>query len=407
MKKLILITNNFPFGSGEEFIETEIKYLSSKFDAISVLTFSSDTKERRFVPNNVSVFSIKIGKSIWDFFYMPLLALKIDFYKEIFVIRKDFKTSITLNKIKKIISYMLYGFKLKKIINKYHLNNSNDIYLYSYWMLIPAYTISNINKTNVFKFCRAHRGDLYHDRNELNYLPFRRYILNHLDRVFTVSEDGREYLMNNFNIIDKQNIIVSRLGISNLFCPKKYKPSVTFNIVSCSYITSIKRLDQIIDVLSSITSRKINWIHIGDGPLLDDIQSYANEKLFKHNITYKFKGRLSNNAVYNYYRNTQIDLFINLSDSEGIPVSIMEAISFGIPVLAKDVGGNREIVSNNNGFLVSNDASLQDISETFIGFLESKPEDIYKLRLNSRKLFEEKFNAEKNYRKFIEDMEQI
>ena len=407
MKKLILITSNFPFGSGEEFIETEIKFLSSKFDAISIIALSSDAKEHRSVPNNVSVFLIKIGKSFWDFFYIPFLAMKPDFYREIFVIQKDFNTSISINKIKQMIIYMLYGFKLKKIINKYHLNNSDEIYLYSYWMLFPAYALSKLNKTNVYKFCRAHGGDLYHDRNELNYLPFRKYILNHLDRVFTVSEDGKEYLMKNFNIINNQKIIVSRLGISNPDIPKKYKPSNTFKIISCSYITNIKRLDQIIDVLSLINNYKINWIHIGDGPLLDDIQCYANEKLIKHNITFKFKGHLSNDSIYNYYRNTQFDLFINLSDSEGIPVSIMEAISFGIPILAKDVGGNREIVNHNNGFLVSKNASIQDISETVISFLESKPEEIYKLRLNSRKLFKEKFNAEKNYRKFIYDVEQI
>ena len=50
-----------------------------------------------------------------------------------------------------------------------------------------------------------------------------------------------------------------------------------------------------------------------------------------------------------------MDYFINLSDSEGIPVSIMEAMSVGIPIIARDVGGNREIVTNNNGCLLEGD----------------------------------------------------
>lgn len=41
-----------------------------------------------------------------------------------------------------------------------------------------------------------------------------------------------------------------------------------------------------------------------------------------------------------------------MSDSEGIPVSIMEAMSFGIPVIARNVGGMSEIVNEENGLLL-------------------------------------------------------
>ena len=44
-----------------------------------------------------------------------------------------------------------------------------------------------------------------------------------------------------------------------------------------------------------------------------------------------------------------VDLFLTVSANEGIPVSIMEAQSFGIPVIATDVGGISEIVNNVNG----------------------------------------------------------
>jgi len=48
-------------------------------------------------------------------------------------------------------------------------------------------------------------------------------------------------------------------------------------------------------------------------------------------------------------------LFINTSSSEGIPVSMMEAQSFGIPILAMDVGGVREIVGPQTGRLLQQD----------------------------------------------------
>ena len=57
-------------------------------------------------------------------------------------------------------------------------------------------------------------------------------------------------------------------------------------------------------------------------------------------------GHLDNNEIFNMYKNNSYDYFITLSESEGLPVSIMEAISCGIPVIATAVGGITEIVIN-------------------------------------------------------------
>ena len=48
-----------------------------------------------------------------------------------------------------------------------------------------------------------------------------------------------------------------------------------------------------------------------------------------------------------------IDLFINTSSSEGVPVSIMEALSVGIPIIATDVGGTKEIVTKTTARIAS------------------------------------------------------
>ena len=65
----------------------------------------------------------------------------------------------------------------------------------------------------------------------------------------------------------------------------------------------------------------------------------------EENISVKLLGKVNNNDILNFYSITPVNLFINLSESEGIPVSIMEAISFSIPIIATDVGGVSEIVT--------------------------------------------------------------
>ena len=58
------------------------------------------------------------------------------------------------------------------------------------------------------------------------------------------------------------------------------------------------------------------------------------------------KGNVDNAALLEDYITENYYLFVNVSSSEGIPVSIMEASSVGIPCLATDVGGTGEIISD-------------------------------------------------------------
>ena len=105
--------------------------------------------------------------------------------------------------------------------------------------------------------------------------------------------------------------------------------------MSCSNLIKVKRIDLILESLSFIKNRKIDWFVIGDGPMRKYIEE--NEKRLDGDINIKMVGRLQNKEVYDFYKKENPDLFINLSSSEGVPVSIMEAMSFGIPVIATDV----------------------------------------------------------------------
>ncbi len=61
---------------------------------------------------------------------------------------------------------------------------------------------------------------------------------------------------------------------------------------------------------------------------------------------------MSNDKILDVYEQFDVDFFINLSDSEWIPVTIMEAMPMGIPVIDRNVGGISEIVNKSNGLLL-------------------------------------------------------
>ena len=121
-------------------------------------------------------------------------------------------------------------------------------------------------------------------------------------------------------------------------------------------------------------SKTVEWIYFGERNLSKTIHEIAFDKLSKKtNFRYEFKGFIVSAELLDFYKSNQVDLFINLSDSEGIPLSIMEVMSFGVPVLAKDVGGFSEIVVNGiNGLIVAKEYSLNFVARELMKVIEQK-----------------------------------
>jgi len=98
-------------------------------------------------------------------------------------------------------------------------------------------------------------------------------------------------------------------------------------------------------------------------------------------------------------------LFVNLSKSEGISQSIMEAISYGIPCIATHVGGTPEIVVNDvSGYLVKPSDSSTTISKVIFNFNKLTNKEKIKLRKSTRSYWEKMFNSNVNIKKFIKEL---
>ena len=108
------------------------------------------------------------------------------------------------------------------------------------------------------------------------------------------------------------------------------------------------------------------------------------------------------------YGMQKFDLFLNVSSSEGLPVSIMEAQSKGIVVIATDVGGTSEIIHDRvNGFLLNKDFKVQDLSETLLKYRSLSYQCKIQMKKNSREIWSKNFDASNNYRCFYEWINKI
>ena len=134
-------------------------------------------------------------------------------------------------------------------------------------------------------------------------------------------------------------------------------------------------------------------MHIGGGPLLDELRQNTQEH--QPNLSVELTGTLNNSDILALYRKNYFDCFILLSASEGIPVSIMEALSSGIPIISTNVGGVPEIVTKETGYVLDKDFSQSDFDVALDGIITNTA-----LRETSYGFFKQKYEAETNYRDF-------
>lgn len=397
MKKILFfITDNYPFGYGETFIENEINYLSQSFEKIFIVSKNINDKEIREVPKNCEVFRIKRN-------YKKLLNI---FFDRNYLI--DFINNFNLKNLKKLIGFQFFSKlienKVLEII-KYKNLKKDEIIFYSYWFYNGAYAGINLKKKEMTNkvISRAHGYDVFFERG---YQPLKKEILSQIDMLYPCSQKNEIYLQNMYSKY-KKKIKYSYLGTANRDDFILRKTSNNINLLSCSNTIPLKRVNLIIEGLSHLSENltakyNIKWIHIGDGIEQENIIKLAKNKL--KNINFKFMGRLSNEDVLKFYERNDIYLFLHMSSSEGLPVSMMEVQSFGIPIIATNVGGVSEIVNRNIGILLSGNPKIKEITEAIEKMINLSEEEYLEYQKNSYENWKENFNAEKNYLKFIEEI---
>jgi glycosyltransferase involved in cell wall biosynthesis len=191
---------------------------------------------------------------------------------------------------------------------------------------------------------------------------------------------------------------LSYLGIPDSFggiLPQKNGDH--FTIVSCSDLIPLKRIELLIETLRC-SRLNICWIHVGDGPLRSSLEAMS--RTLPENISVDFKGKRDNAQVLGLYHATFVDLFVSLSETEGLPVSMMEAASFGIPILSCDVNGVPEIVTSQTGILVDKEAKPGVICAVLEKALLHQTFD----RESIRRFCQQKFNADRNFTLFAKQI---
>ena len=409
MRKLYLLSDEW--NNDRNFVGSELELIKEYFE-VTVVCNDSSMKDASLYPKDVKILFYKRKNGIRVLFLLLKCLLDASFWKEM----KNLKGEI--NKTEKISEIVRFYINAELFFDYFRrnclLDKNTDAVIYSYWYFWKCFAITkHRNKyPNVRIITRVHGYDLYKEQLGSGYQPFKKIMDENLDRVVFIAEHGLEYYLNEFGITKCDRHIICKLGTRKTVFPDEFMGGRTedyggrgdINIVSCSSVIELKRVDIIVKALSLIDDLKVKWIHFGGGPLLGDLKKLAEELLDKKdNVEYSLVGQVLNDEIHDYYRNNRVDVFMMMSRSEGNPISVIEAMSYGIPIVSTNINNMKNLVKN-NGFLVSANPTNTEVAEAIrkICCLDSEKTRI--TRDASRKIWEQEFDGKKNNERFVKEV---
>lgn len=387
MRKLFLFTARYPYVGVENFLEDEIHFLSKRFDEVIIVPYMATLQGCRTIPDNCSIRDpIVKGKVAFAKAFFNLrgfkLLLKDLFNNKVYKSSKRFKVWIK--------AYAATNSILNsKVVQQIKRELRSEDVCYFYWGKWSN-VLSAFWRGKAHFVSRFHgQWDLWEDEYD-NYAPLRKDIANALDAAVFISEKGERYFHERY---PECNTRLFRLGTKDVGKVSGSKDG-WLRVLSCSTVYPLKRVGLILQSVSEVSkSRKVEWTHLGGGEdyikIHEQAQQMENE-CFKVNMP----GQMSYDDVMGYYENNPFDIFINLSTNEGIPVSIMEAASCDVPIVATNVGGTDEIVNEETGYLVSENPTPKEVAHAILSVEKNR------WQYSPRKFWSRNYMAEKNYDKF-------
>lgn len=227
--------------------------------------------------------------------------------------------------------------------------------------------------------------------------PLRRALFRWLERavglvsdaVITVAPRGRDLALRH-GVIRSDRLRLIPYGSPDVGANRTRQPQDVFTMTMVAGFRPQKDHATLLRALEGLRERPWQLWLLGDGPLLEESRALAASCRIADRV--RFEGMVDDVADYL----DRTDLLVLTTHWEGLPISIIEGLSFGLPVLASDVSGVRQqVLDDHNGLVVP----PKDVAATraAIARLLDDPELVRRYAANSRPLFLERFTEDRAY----------
>lgn len=311
----------------------------TKFKVIFLRTQSEFYDEGiKTLRNNGIEILIKPFK--FNFFFKKLFFIILFFFKNIWKFIWGYSSIIGLKSLYWFLKMNLSQFEKPLSLHAQFATQAS----------ILAFMLKEFYKEDVEYYFTFHAYDIYFNNKWFSKL------VNESKNALSISDYNIKYVKENYININADKIKLSRLGAFQPVIKNKEKDKKIFTIGLMSWFEEKKGIIYLLKAMKQISrgNKDINLILAGDGPLKQDILTYIENNNLGNII--KYMGKIKGRRKVDFLKSLDAFILPAISlpnNQDGIPVVLMEAISYGLPLISTNISGIPEICINEyNGYLI-------------------------------------------------------
>lgn len=338
--KIIYVTSTFPYGAGEEFLRAEVLALSGSVDSILVVPLYPRGKIKDTWTETASVSSNGVGllsAKVWIAFFSYCFFRPIRFFRALAFLLKHSRFNKKL--LKNLVVFPKAAW-LAALVSKNKIDH-----VHVHWggatssMVMLSCLLSGVGWS-----LTCHRWDIY-ENNLLGVksraAKFIRFISNR------GATDSLKYG------VDERRVSVIPMGVAIEGKPpvRKFNGGV-LRVICAANLISVKGHKYLLEAAAILkkNGRNFRLSIAGTGPLFNDLRKMTVDLQLTQEVD--FMGQVAHSKLMELYSGGAVDLFVLPSveldpvNHEGVPVSLMEAMSFGIPCISTQTGSIQELLTD-------------------------------------------------------------
>ncbi len=361
MSNIVFVYDHLGIGGIATYMLNMLKHIDLKNNSVTLLTKSIQKELIERIPTDVKI------KYVAD---IPKIKKAL-----LYVLRGGLPAIAELTLLKKRNSHCGKAIQKLHAISAKHSPVPQEQYdiaigMDHYWP--NYYTLSKINATKKYIWIHPQYNSL-----NLNIEADKKF-LQHATKIFAVSQHNANILTQTFpSLADKidymENFIDSEAIKQAALEPEEPFDRNKFNIITvCRLDNTSKRIDRIIKCADILKKDHVDftWRIVGDGPDRQHIENLIKEQNLGDCVL------LMGNRSNPYPLVRQSDAFVLLSQYEGVPLVVTEAMILGLPVIVSNYESASSQVQSKYGVIVSNDDKTvsQQAATALKGFVSDPPQ---------------------------------
>ena len=196
----------------------------------------------------------------------------------------------------------------------------------------------------------------------------RNWSINSAEIVITPSDHLKSFVS---GISYSKKILKINNGVNITDINRANESKADINLIIISRLVVQKNINIVIEAMKLLDNKNLKLSIIGEGGEFSKLESAIHDLNLQNQV--QLLGKIDNNKISQFLLTA--DIFIQASDYEGLPHSVLEAINYEIPILSTEVGGCKDLLNDGErGFIIPIPPDKKIIAENITYIIDNKDE---------------------------------